>query len=80
MNIFEEIKFLIKFNRLIKTIDMKNWKTTLTAIAGILLLVGHTFLPGIITSEVVANTTILLSSLGFAAAKDHNVTGGTIDQ
>ena len=83
MNIFEKIKFLAKLNQLINQITMKNgksWKTTVTAIIGIALLAGHTFFPVLITTEVMANATLLLASLGFANAKDNNVTGGTIPQ
>lgn len=59
---------------------MKNWKTSLAGLLMILPTILNTFFPEVVTSEVAMKLTALFGSLGLAVSKDHNVTGGTIEQ
>lgn len=62
---------------------MKNWKTTLLGILGGLALMfgprlsGDKTAPPITTSSFIQGA--LVAALG-AVSKDHNVTGGTVEQ
>lgn len=57
---------------------MKNWKTTTAGLA-VGLIAAATFLHWITPEQATAITGVLVS-LGFIAAKDNNVTGGTKTQ
>lgn len=57
---------------------MKNWKTTVAGIA-VAAIAGATAL-GYLTTEQAASITAALTALGFLAAKDSNVTGGSVKQ
>lgn len=57
---------------------MKNWKTTLAGIA-VAAIAGATAL-GWITVEQGVSITGALVAVGLIAAKDGNVTGGTVKQ
>ena len=59
---------------------MKNWKTSLAAFLAILVTVAHAVWPKKITLEVMASINTVLGALGLAAAKDHDVTGGSVTQ
>ncbi len=62
---------------------MKNWKNWKTGLAGILAVLPqalHFFFPNFITSDVANAISGLLVSVGLIAAKDKNVTGGTVQQ
>lgn len=58
-----------------KTLLLKNWKTTLSGVA-IGLIATATYL-GWITPDQGVSITSVLTALGFVVAKDNNVTGGT---
>ncbi len=53
----------------------KNWKTTLAGLLVILIPIAVKL--GYITSDMAAAIVTVLTGLGFLAAKDGNVTGGT---
>jgi hypothetical protein len=57
---------------------MKSWKTTLVAI--LTALTGAAVALHYISSDTAAAIATILVSLGFVAAKDNNVTGGTKQQ
>lgn len=56
----------------------KNWKTTLSGIVILLLQVGPTLFPQYITPSVANVISGVAVALGLLAAKDSNVTGGTV--
>jgi hypothetical protein len=87
MNIVSEIKLLLKVNKEAKKYFgddptmkslLKNWKTTLAGLIGILTMVGTS--TGVISKEVAGAIVTIATSLGLLAAKDGNVTGGTTQQ
>lgn len=56
----------------------KNWKTTA---AGVLVaLLAAAFYFGWLTEELWMSITSVLTALGLIAAKDNNVTGGSVKQ
>lgn len=57
---------------------MKSWKTTTAAI--LIALTGAAVALHYITPDVATAIGTILVSLGFAAAKDSNVTGGNTPQ
>ena len=62
---------------------MKNWKTTLTGVLTILGGVaagGKLILAGQVTEGVAVIFTAVTAGIGLIAAKDSNVTGGTVQQ
>lgn len=59
---------------------MKNWKTTVTGLLALVPTLLHTVLPDLVSAESAMNLTALLTSLGLISAKDHNVTGGKVEQ
>lgn len=59
---------------------MKNWKTTLGGVVGILLQILPLVFPKVVTHDVANALTVLAVSAGLIAAKDGNVTGGTVKQ
>lgn len=59
---------------------MKNWKTTLAGVLAVMVGVAHTLWPTIITIEVTGAINTILIAAGLIAAKDGNVTGGTVAQ
>ena len=76
----KEILLLIKFQKTLKHFDMKNWKTSLSGILALLPAVLHAVIPGIVSSDVAVQLSTLFASLGLFAAKDKNVTGGSVQQ
>jgi hypothetical protein len=58
----------------------KNWKTTLAGIITVIIQVGPVVAPKIITHDLANAITAVAISLGLIAAKDGNVTGGTVQQ
>jgi hypothetical protein len=54
---------------------LKNWKTTLTGVA---VLVAGAILIAI--GQVPTGIALMPVGLGFIVSKDHDVTGGTIEQ
>lgn len=54
---------------------MKNWKTTLAGVAGLISVISKVVGEGKITADDVA---LALAALGLLFAKDCNVTGGTL--
>lgn len=59
---------------------MKSWKTTLAGILVAGVTAAHLLWPTVITTEVAAAISTLLVAAGLIAAKDGQVTGGTIKQ
>jgi len=57
---------------------VKNWKTTLAGILVVLIPMATQL--GYITPEMAGGIVTILTGLGLIAAKDGNVTGGTVDQ
>jgi hypothetical protein len=61
-----------------KTVIVKNWKTTLSGVA-VGLIAAAAYL-GWITGDQAVSITSVLTALGLIAAKDNNVTGGEVKQ
>lgn len=59
---------------------MKNWKTSLSGLLAIVPVILHALFPEVVTTEVAASITTVFVALGLMASKDHNVTGGNIQQ
>lgn len=59
---------------------LKNWKTTLAGVIAIVVQVGPVLLPKYITPTVANSISVIAGSMGVIAAKDGNVTGGTVQQ
>ncbi len=59
---------------------MKSWKTGLAGILVTGISVAHFIWPTVVTTEVAAAINTLLIAAGLIAAKDSNVTGGTVKQ
>jgi hypothetical protein len=57
---------------------MKNWKTTLTGIAAILAVVAKVLADP--TSLNASDVGAVIAGIGLLTAKDHNVTGGAVQQ
>lgn len=56
---------------------MKNWKTTVTGVLGLLTLIWKCFTAGAVAPEDFAAGSV---AIGLILAKDSNVTGGTVVQ
>lgn len=61
---------------------MKSWKTTVAGVLAIVLAVGHAALALIngTSVDLAATLAAILAGIGLIAAKDSQVTGGTIQQ
>lgn len=57
---------------------MKNWKTNITAVLGIAIIVVRHIFPEYV--DMSNEIFMALCAAGFLAAKDYNVTGGTKEQ
>ena len=57
-----------------------NWKTTLTGVIALIIAGIKIFDPSLMSTEVFTTIMTVLTGLGFVAAKDGNVTGGTTQQ
>ena len=59
---------------------MTSWKTGLAGILAVLPAAAHILFPQYVTSDVATAITTILVAAGLIAAKDSNVTGGTVKQ
>lgn len=57
-----------------------NWKTTLSGVILLIMTGIKIFDPSLMTTELYIIITTALGSIGLIAAKDGNVTGGTVKQ
>ena len=80
MKILQEISFLIKLHKILKNASMKNLKTTLSGVAAIVVQALPVVWTNPIAKEVAHVLSFIFVGVGLLSAKDHNVTGGTIQQ
>jgi hypothetical protein len=61
---------------------MKNWKTTLAGVLALVVAVANAILNMLngLPVDITSLLTTIVAGLGLIAAKDSNVTGGTVSQ